>query len=144
MRQSMNVLVVEDNALQAAYIVRVLKEYGWGGQVKIVCDGMEALRMLFGDDEPYPEDSQYRAGLVLLDLDIPSMNGLDVLKQIKNDPRTRAIPVIVLTASYLENDMSESYRLGANSFLHKPVNLDQLTQVLQYWAGDGLEAHSGG
>lgn len=141
MRQSMNVLVVEDNGTQAEYIARVLQEQGWAKRVLIACNGSEALDTLFGIDKAAPMDP---LDLILLDLNIPEIDGLDVLKRIKNNPRTQAIPVIVLTASYLENDMNTSYRLGANSFLRKPVDLVQLTQVLQYWAGDGLEARSGG
>jgi len=139
MRQSMNVLVVEDNGTQAEFMARILQEEGWAKRVVIACNGSEALAMLWGQDLSIdPLD------LILLDLSIPEIDGLEVLKQIKNNPRTQAIPVIVLTASYLENDMNKSYRLGANGFLRKPVNLKQLTQVLQYWAGDGREARVGG
>ncbi|MCC7447561.1 MAG: response regulator [Anaerolineae bacterium] len=139
MRQSMNVLVVENNGAQAEFMARILQEQGWATGVIIACNGSEALDILFG-----AHTSLDPLSLILLDLSIPEMDGLVILKQIKNDPRTKAIPVIVLTASYLENDMNTSYRLGANGFLRKPVDLMQLTQVLRYWAGDGREARASG
>jgi two-component system, response regulator len=102
-----------------------------------VRDGAEALDLLFRRGGYAVRSEDERPGLVLLDLKLPKVDGLQVLKQIKNDPRTKAIPVILLTASKEESDMACGYQLGVNSYIQKPVNFGEFQEVARqlgmYW-----------
>jgi CheY-like chemotaxis protein len=134
--QHVEILLVEDSAADAEMTQRTLKKRGIANDIAWVRDGVEALEFLFCEgayvDRPvgYPK-------LVMLDLKMPRMDGLQVLEKMKQDERTRAIPVVMMTSSREEGDMLNSYHLGVNSYIVKPVSFDEfaetVAQVGMYW-----------
>ena len=129
------VLLVEDNPDDMELTVRAFRKSNIGNRVVVVQDGAEAVSWLLepgpdGAMRPLPE-------VVLLDLKLPRLDGLEVLRRIRSDPRTKLLPVVVLTSSNEERDMVESYRLGANSYVRKPVEfsefVDASRQLGLYW-----------
>lgn len=125
------ILLVEDNADDEALAMEVLTGEGLRNQVRIARDGQEALDFLFED---------VLLGLpriVLLDLKLPKVSGLDVLRSIKADPKTSVLPVVIFTSSRMERDRVDAYRLGANSYVYKPVEFARFTlavkQIADYW-----------
>lgn len=133
-RRPTTILLVEDNPGDARLIQEALKDSKLPNIVHHAKDGVEALAFL-QKDEPHADAP--RPDLILLDLNMPRMNGLELLKRIKNDPFLRRIPVVVLTISKSEEDIISSYNLHANCFISKPVDLDQFSGILQaindYW-----------
>jgi len=135
-------LLVEDNLTDVELTMHVLRKQKLADVVKVVRDGAEALEFLFGNDaeghpNPLPE-------LILLDLKLPKVNGLEVLARIKTDPRTKTVPVVVLTSSSEHWDLIASYELGANSYVVKPVAFAEFEAVLRqlalYWLRINEEA----
>jgi two-component system response regulator len=130
------ILLVEDNPNDVLLAERAFRKNNVESKPVIARDGVEALDYLFGKDSGgcscYPS-------LILLDLKLPRINGFEVLKRIRAENKTRLIPVVILTSSGEEKDMLECYRLGANSYIRKPVNFDQFTeavgQLKLYWLG---------
>jgi two-component system, response regulator len=129
------VLLVEDNLTDVELTLHVLRKRQLADVIKVVRDGAEALDYLFGEDaegQPNPLPK-----LILLDLKLPKVNGLEVLAKIKGDPRTKTVPVVVLTSSFEDLDLSTSYELGVNSYVVQPVEFadfaDALRQVALYW-----------
>ncbi len=125
------ILLIEDNPDDEALTLRALKKNNIGNAVTVVRDGAAAIEHLFGrSDGPLPM-------LILLDLKLPKVDGLEVLRRIRADPRTAVLPVVVLTTSSEEKDVLESYRLGANSYVRKPVDFVQFTEAVRqlglYW-----------
>jgi two-component system, response regulator len=128
------ILLVEDNPDDEALTLRSLKKSKVCNEVRIARDGAEALALLCGDASddltPLPE-------LVLLDLKLPKIDGLEVLRQIRSNHRTKFLPVVILTSSDEEKDLVESYELGANSYIRKPVDFDQFAEAVKqlqlYW-----------
>jgi CheY-like chemotaxis protein len=133
-RRPTTILLVEDNPGDARLIREALKDSKLPNIVHHAKDGVEGLAFL-QKDEPYADAP--RPDLILLDLNMPRMNGLELLKRIKDDPFLRRIPVVVLTISKSEEDIISSYNLHANCFISKPVDLDQFSGILQaindYW-----------
>ncbi len=129
---AIEVLLVEDNPNDVKLALHALQKHHLTNAIHVVRDGEEALDFLFA-----PGAEPARPKLVLLDLKLPKVDGVEVLKRIKADPRTRAIPVVVMTSSQEESDLVESYHLGANSYIVKPVDFDQFTEVVRqlgfYW-----------
>jgi two-component system response regulator len=129
------ILLVEDNPDDVKLALRALKMHRVTNPVVVARDGVEALDYLLGPGSGTPEKPL--PALVLLDLKLPLINGLEALQRIRADERTRWLPVVVLTTSSEESDMRASYRLGANSYLCKPVDYDTFTEVLgkvaAYW-----------
>lgn len=128
--QAMEILLIEDNDNDAELTLRALQENRLSNPIRRLTDGQEALDCLFampaeGTDSVLPR-------LILLDLKLPRVDGLQVLQAVKADPRTRAIPVIVLTSSAEEPDIKTSYQLGANSYIVKPVEFDKFTELVKY------------
>jgi two-component system response regulator len=117
--------------------VRAFKKNNLKNEVKIVRDGAEALSFLFGTDQYAGRDMNVMPQVVLLDLKLPKVDGLEVLRRIRADPRTNILPVVVLTSSKEEQDMLKSYSLGANSYVRKPVDFNEfvgaVTQLGCYW-----------
>jgi len=131
------ILLVEDNPDDEELAVHALTQANLANHIHIVRDGAEALEFIFR--EGAPDDPSARTGpkLILLDLKLPKVDGLEVLRRIKKDERTRKIPVVVLTSSREERDVVDSYELGVNSYIVKPVDFEQFTesvrQVGLYW-----------
>jgi len=124
------ILLVEDNPDDEALALRAFKKSGIMNEIVVARDGVEALEFLFATDGPRP-------AVVLLDLKLPRKNGLEVLKEIRSDERTRRLPVVILTSSSEDQDMVESYDLGANSYVRKPVDFvefaEAVSQLGVYW-----------
>jgi len=131
------ILLVEDNADDEALTLRALRKNNIRNDVIVVRDGAEALDFLYGTGIYTNRDLSSKPEVILLDLNLPKMNGLEVLKHIRSDERTRLQPVIILTTSNEDHDKIESYKLGANSYIRKPVDFEQFSQaILQlgvYW-----------
>jgi CheY-like chemotaxis protein len=131
-----NILLVEDNPQDAELILRALKKHNLDGNVQVARDGAEALEMIFA---PGQEGAGLLENLkvILLDLKLPKVSGLEVLEKIKTEALTKSIPVVVLTSSPEESDIKESYLLGANSYVVKPVEYDNFTEAVAmlgtYW-----------
>src|SRR5690349_19798769 len=119
------ILLVEDNPSDVALALHALKRYQIANRIEVLRDGAEALDFLFGTGAYAERDTSVVPRVMLLDLKLPLVNGLEVLRQVKADPRTQAIPVVVLTSSREERDIVESYQLGVNSYIVKPVDFEQ-------------------
>jgi CheY-like chemotaxis protein len=135
--QSVEILLVEDNSADAELALHALKKSKVANHILHVRDGAEALDFLFRRGEYSARGAEERPLLVLLDLKLPKVDGLQVLQQVKSDRRTKAIPVILLTSSKEESDMASGYQLGVNSYIQKPVNFGEFQEVVRqlglYW-----------
>jgi DNA-binding NarL/FixJ family response regulator len=137
------ILLVEDNARDEALALRALlgahKQSNIGNEVVVARDGAEALDYLFGSGKYAGRDPNVTPHLILLDLKLPKVDGLEVLRQIRVDERTRYLPAVMFTSSNEEEDLIESYNLGANSFVRKPIDTEQFLEVIKqlglYWLG---------
>jgi len=131
------ILLVEDNPDDEALTLRALRKNNIVNEVVIVRDGVEALEYLFGDGGYAGRDVTRMPQVVLLDLKLPKLDGLGVLRRLRSDARTKLLPVVILTSSNEEQDRMKSYDLGANSYVRKPVDFDQFldaaTQLGLYW-----------
>jgi two-component system response regulator len=134
--QHVEILLVEDSAADAEMTLRTLKKRGIANDIEWVRDGIEALEFLRCEG-PWAERRNGQPRLVLLDLKMPRMDGLEVLRSLKQDARTRHIPVVMMTSSQEEGDLVASYALGVNSYIVKPVDFDSfaetVAQVGMYW-----------
>jgi two-component system, response regulator len=134
---SIEILLVEDNPNDVELTLHALKKNNLANRIDIVRDGAEALEYLFGSGTDAGGDINHKPKVILLDLKLPKVDGMEVLKRIKADERTRSIPVVVLTSSREERDIVESYRLGVNSYIAKPVDFEQFTEAVRqlglYW-----------
>ena len=135
--EAIDLLLVEDNADDIELTVRALKKHNLANNIFVVRDGAEALDFIFATGSYSDRRVEDPPRVVLLDLKLPKVDGLDVLRRMKADERTKVIPVVVLTSSEEERDVIESYRLGVNSYMVKPVDFDKfLTSVSElgcYW-----------
>ncbi len=135
--QSLEILLVEDNPDDVELSLHAFKKHNLSNRIQVCRDGAEALDYLFGEGEFKGRNVDNIPKVVLLDLKLPKVSGLEVLQRIKSDPRTRAVPVVVLTSSREEADLTESYRLGVNSYIVKPVDFERFTEAVQkvglYW-----------
>ncbi|MGA0571465.1 response regulator [Variovorax sp. VNK109] len=131
------ILVVEDNPDHLELTLLTLQENGIRNQIAVAHDGVEALDYLFGEGKHAGRDTTQQPEVVLLDLKLPKLTGLEVLQRVRADARTAFVPVVMLTSSSEEEDIIASYKNGANSFVRKPVDFgeftDKLRQVKVYW-----------
>jgi len=131
------ILLVEDNPDDVKLTQRALKKSNILNELIVVQDGVEALDYLFGTGQFAGRDRRCLPQVVLLDLKMPKMDGLEVLQRLRADELTRLLPVVVLTTSTEDRDRVESYKLGANSYIRKPVDFQQFTEAVQqlglYW-----------
>ncbi len=130
------ILIVEDNSSELELALYALKKHHLANHIVVLRDGAEVLEYLFGTDKEGSTLAKVPK-LILLDLKLPKVNGIEVLRRIKSEPRTMSIPVVVMTSSRQDQDLEECYRLGVNSYLVKPVNFDQFTESIRqvgfYW-----------
>ena len=135
--ETKTILLVEDNPDDEALTRRSLNKSNVLNEVVVARDGVEALDYLFGTGSYEGRDVKCLPQLVLLDLKLPKIDGLEVLKRIRSDRRTKYLPVVILTSSDEERDLVESYELGANSYVRKPVDFNQFAAAVQqlelYW-----------
>ena len=135
-KKEVAILLVEDNASDEELAIIALKKHNITNKIQIARDGAEALEYLFGSVD---SETLKCVGplVVLLDLKLPRIDGLEVLRRIKSHPEAKKIPVVVLTSSSEEKDIVESYRLGVNSYIRKPVDFNQFTEAVNqiglYW-----------
>jgi two-component system response regulator len=131
------ILLVEDNPDDVELALHALKKHNLANRIEVVRDGAEALEFLFCTGAYEHRSKENNPKVVLLDLKLPKVDGLEVLRRIKSDPRTKVIPVVMLTSSREERDVVESYKLGVNSYITKPVDFEQFSKVVQelglYW-----------
>ena len=131
------ILLVEDNPNDLALTLRAFQKNNLANHIHIARDGAEALEFIFCTGAYANRNIENGPKVILLDLKLPLVDGLEVLRRIKADPRTQRIPVVVLTSSREERDIVESYQLGVNSYIVKPVDFDQFTEVVRelgfYW-----------
>ena len=131
------ILLVEDNPDDELLTLRALRKNNVLNEVVVARDGVEALDYLFGTGCHSGRDTAVMPQLILLDLKLPKIDGLEVLKRLRADERTRLLPVVILTSSREEQDMLDGYGLGANSYVRKPVNFEQFVQAIEqlklYW-----------
>jgi len=134
-----SVLLVEDNADHAELVIRTLEEHQISNQVRHFLDGQSALDYLFRRGEYADETNISRPHVILLDLRLPRIDGIDVLKQIKENDELKTIPVVILTTSEAEKDVIRAYHNHANSYLVKPVGFDEFKKLMKdlgfYWLG---------
>ena len=131
------ILLVEDNPNDVELTFRALKKHNITNKVHVVKDGAEALEYIFATGAYANRDINHNPRVILLDLKLPKVDGLEVLRQIKSNEKTKMIPVVVLTSSKEERDLVESYRLGANSYITKPVDFESFVKAVSelglYW-----------
>jgi len=131
------ILLVEDSPDDVELTLRALKKSNVLNEVVVVRDGAEALDYLFAAGTYSGGDSTVMPEVILLDLKLPKVDGLEVLRQIRADERTKLLPVVILTSSNEQRDVMESYKLGANSYIRKPVDFDQFIESVRqlglYW-----------
>lgn len=129
------ILLVEDNPDDEELTMRALRKLA--NEVVVARDGSEALEFIFGTGQHAGRDPKRLPAVILLDLKLPKLSGLDVLQRLRADPRTKLVPVVVLTSSSEDEDMLRSYRFGANSYVRKPVEFgafaNAVTQLGVYW-----------
>jgi two-component system, response regulator len=134
---AIEILIVDDNPNDADMTIRALKKHNLANNVFIAEDGEEALDFFFCRGKFINRGFMHHPKVVLLDLKLPKVSGLEVLKQIKEDERTRDIPIVVVTSSHEEPDIREAYKLGVNSYVVKPVDFDKFVSAMSnlglYW-----------
>ena len=130
-------LLVEDNPDDEALTLRAFKKNNISNEVIVARDGAEALDYLFGAGKHAGRDTTVQPQVILLDLKLPKLDGIEVLRRIRADKRTQTVPVVILTSSKEEQDLMNGYKLGCNSYVRKPVNFDEFLEAARqlglYW-----------
>jgi CheY-like chemotaxis protein len=136
-QQPVFILLVEDNPADAELAMRALRRGRISNQITLLQDGAEALDFIYCRGDYADREITDHPKLILLDLKLPKVSGLEVLQQLKSDPHTQMIPIVVLTSSAQDSDVIESYKLGVNSYIVKPVDFEQFNKVVEqlgfYW-----------
>ncbi len=131
------ILLVEDNPDDVKLTMRALKDANIANEVVLASDGVEAIEYLFGTGKYEGRDASVQPQVILLDLKMPRMDGIETLQRIRADARTKVLPVVILTTSNEDRDRLESYKLGANSYIRKPVDFTQFVEAVKqlglYW-----------
>jgi len=131
------ILLVEDNAADVELTLRALRQEKLANKIEVAGDGEEALDFLFCRGRYADRRFELPPRVVLLDLKLPKVDGMEVLREVKQDPHTKAIPVVILTASREEQDLVNGYHLGANGYIQKPVDFDNFRNIVKqlglYW-----------
>ena len=144
--QPIEILFIEDNPHEAELTIRSLKKHNLANTLKHVDDGAEALDFIFATGVYADREFSPNPKLIILDLKLPKIDGLEILRKIKSDQRTQSIPVAVLTSSKEEKDIIESYKLGVNSYIVKPVNFESFSKAVAelglYWIILNQSPHS--
>ena len=134
---AVELLLVEDNPQDLELALRALHKANLSNRIQVARDGVEALEFIFCEGPFATRKIEDCPKVILLDLKLPKIDGLEVLKRIKGDARTKMIPIVVLTSSKEQSDVVESYQLGVNSYIVKPVNFEQFTEAVRnlglYW-----------
>ena len=137
MEQKTDILLIEDNADDAGLTIRALRKNNFNNTLLHFNNGEDALDFIFGEGQYQQRDINDMPGLILLDLKMPKVGGIEVLKKLKADHRTRNIPVVMLTSSKEDPDIQKCYDLGANSYIVKPVNFEGFAEAIKnlgfYW-----------
>src|SRR5258708_7724199 len=135
--ENLEILLIEDNPYEAELTIRSLKKHNLANNLVHIDDGADALDFIFAKGKYNGRDSIRHPKLILLDLKLPKVDGLEILRQLKADERTRGIPVVVLTSSKEEKDVIDTYKLGVNSYIVKPVNFESFAKAVaemgMYW-----------
>lgn len=135
--RQIEILLVEDNKEDVELTLHALRKENLANSIHVARDGEEALEFLFRNGVHVQRSSEPLPKVVLLDLKLPKVDGIEVLRQIKADPRTKGIPVVILTSSREEQDLVNGYNLGANSYIQKPVDFEQFRSTMKsvgfYW-----------
>jgi len=136
-RKELEILIIEDDPSDAELIVRTLKKNMPAGRLAVLQDGEEALDFIFTRGKYKSPDPSRPPKVIFLDLKLPKIEGLEVLKEIKSNKKTKKIPVVVLSSSYEERDIGKAYETGANSYVVKPVDFEtfekKINQLGSYW-----------
>ncbi len=144
--QPIEILFIEDNPHEAELTIRSLKKHNLANTLKHIDDGAEALDFIFATGVYADREFSPNPKLIILDLKLPKIDGLEILRKIKSDQRTQSIPVAVLTSSKEEKDIIESYKLGVNSYIVKPVNFESFSKAVAelglYWIILNQSPHS--
>ena len=137
MTQGIDILLVEDNPADVEITLRAFQKFHVANRIHVARDGEEALECLFGTGRQAERSVSSNIRLILLDLKLPKVNGIEVLQRCKSDQRTKHIPIVVLTSSREERDLIDSYHLSVNSYVVKPVDFSQFTETVRqlglYW-----------
>lgn len=137
-----DIVLIEDNATDAELFIRVLKKRGLADRLIWLKDGREALDFFFRQGAYAGRDATSRPTVIFLDMRLPKVDGLDVLRTIKTEERLKTVPVVVLTSSTVNGDKEEAYKLGANSYVNKPVDFESFASVIEVVARYWLEVNS--
>jgi len=137
MNTAMEILLIEDNPHDAELTIRALQKRHLANRLVHIADGQTALDFLFGTGAHEGRDVQHQPKVVLLDLKLPKLDGIEVLRRLRADERTKLVPVVVLTSSREDRDVLETYKLGANSYIVKPVDFEKFSEAVcnlgMYW-----------
>lgn len=135
--QSVEILLIEDNPSDIKLALHAFAKHKLKNHIQVIRDGAEALEFIFCTGRYATRRIEAVPKLILLDLKLPFVDGLEVLRHLKGDPRTQMIPIVIMTSSQEERDLVESYKLGVNSYIVKPVDFEQFTEVVRqlgfYW-----------